>query len=252
MIKTESGGSGAVADKRLTLHKISAADAVVTHLKDRIRRGEFAAGMALPSERELLAQIGVSRLTLREGLARLSALGIIRVRHGKGAVVTDTVNVNALGDVLLPFCPNGDAGRMQDLVEARGLIEGELAARAAVRRAPADLDRLAALLVLSPEELADAATFARRDLEFHRTVARLAGNAFLALMHEAICGHVEKFLVQHVRSSRSRATAMERHRPILEAIAAGDAERAREIARTHAQACLSAVACPAKKKEISQ
>lgn len=252
MIDIESVTSGPEKQaKPITLHKISAADAVVAHLKDRIRCGEFSAGRPLPSERELLEQIGVSRLTLREGLARLSALGIIRVRHGKGAVVTDAVNVSALGDVLLPFCSPGDAGRNQDLVDARGLIEGEMAARAATRHQQADLDRLAAILVLTPEELTDAATFAKRDLAFHREVARIAGNSFLALMHEAICAHVEKFLIQHLRSSRKRADALERHRPILDAIAAGDADRARAIACTHAQACLSSGA-HAGKKETNQ
>jgi len=235
----------------VALNKVSATDAVEAHLKDRIRRGEFTAGMPLPSERELLAQIGVSRLTLRESLARLTALGIIQVRHGKGAVVSDAVNVNALGDVLLPFCSRGESGRMQDLFEARGLIEGELAARAAARRRPADLERLNALLVVSPEDLADTAAFASRDLAFHREVARMAGNAFLTLMHEAICGHVEAFLVRYGRSRKARAAAMERHRPILDAIAAGDAERAREAASAHTLACLSTIQPAGQQKEPS-
>ncbi|MBM4142634.1 MAG: FadR family transcriptional regulator [Lentisphaerae bacterium] len=252
MIRIDSSNSGPADNARpVVLRKVSAADAVVAHLKDRIRGGEFAPGRPLPSERELLGQIGVSRLTLREGLARLTALGIIRVRHGKGAFVADTVKSSALGDVLLPFCSQGDAGRMQDLVEARGLIEGELAARAAVRRGKADLDRLAELLVLTPEELEDTATFASRDLAFHREVARIAGNAFLTLMHEAICGHVEAFLVRYGRSRRARAAAMERHRPILDAIAAGAVEQARETARTHTLACLSAVQSARKQKARS-
>jgi DNA-binding FadR family transcriptional regulator len=236
-------------ERFFALKKVSTADAIVTNLKERIRCGEFAPGALQPSERELQAQLGVSRLTLREGLARLTALGIIHVHHGKGAFVAEAVNAHALEDVLLPFCPGGDAARMKDLIEARGMVEGEMAARAATRRKDADLARLEALLVCQADQLTDAVAFARRDLLFHREVARISGNAFMTLMHEAICGHVEAFLVQFARAIPNPAAALERHRPILKAIAKGDAVRAREIARAHAQPCYSAIHAKQRKKE---
>ena len=186
--------------------------------------------------------------TVRSGPAGKTKPIALKKISAADAVVADAVNASALGDVLLPFCAAGDAVKNQDLVDARGLIEGELAARAAARRQKADLDRLTAMLVLTPEELADAATYAKRDLEFHREVARVAGNSFLALMHEAFCVHVEKFLVQPLRSRRKREDALARHRPIIDAIAAGDADRARELARTHAQACLCAATSNTRRK----
>lgn len=60
-------------------------------LRNAILRGELAAGDRLPPERELAAQFGVSRLTLRSALATLDAAGLISVRHGSGYIVRDFV-----------------------------------------------------------------------------------------------------------------------------------------------------------------
>ena len=65
-----------------SIQPMSKAEAIVQHLVGRIRAGEFGPGDRLPSERHLQRELGVGRLSLREGLARLSALGIIRVDHG--------------------------------------------------------------------------------------------------------------------------------------------------------------------------
>ncbi|HKK99821.1 MAG TPA: GntR family transcriptional regulator, partial [Desulfotignum sp.] len=77
--------------------KISATEAVAESLKTRILDGEFSPGEKLPSEQALLNVYEVSRLTLREALARLAAWGIIQVHHGKGAFVSNSVSVPALG-----------------------------------------------------------------------------------------------------------------------------------------------------------
>ncbi len=57
----------------ISLKKITVTEAVVESLKERIRTSEFGPGDKLPSEQSLLKEYGVSRLTLREALARLSA-----------------------------------------------------------------------------------------------------------------------------------------------------------------------------------
>ena len=72
-------------------HREPAHQACEHALRRAILRGELAAGEKLPPERELAAQFGVSRLTLRAALATLDAAGLISVRHGSGYVVRDFV-----------------------------------------------------------------------------------------------------------------------------------------------------------------
>jgi GntR family transcriptional repressor for pyruvate dehydrogenase complex len=221
------------------LRKISATEAVVESLKDRIRGGEFAPGERLPSEPALIRQYGVSRLTLREALARLSALGVVRVRHGKGAFVAGSISVSALDDVLIPFFPHHDGGRMNDLVEARNLIESEAAARVAKSRSPEQIEHLRTLLSCNDAVLDNPELFAERDFEFHFAVVKMSGNQFIIAMYQALHRHIRAFLVRYAESIEDRAAAMERHRPILKAIADRDAERARALSRKHAGICAS-------------
>ncbi len=69
-------------------------------LRRAILRGDLAVGERLAPERELAAQFGVSRLTLRAALATLDAAGLVSVRHGSGYVVRDFVRDG--GPDLLP------------------------------------------------------------------------------------------------------------------------------------------------------
>ncbi|MFP4379675.1 MAG: FadR/GntR family transcriptional regulator [Candidatus Sumerlaeia bacterium] len=221
--------------------RVSTSEAIVEHLVNRIRRGDYAPGEQLPSERLMQAELGVGRLSLREGLARLSALGIIRVDHGKGAFVQEHLNSEILGHALVPMFPDRDSKRLQDLVDARSLIEGELAAQAAKRRTDDDIVKLREILEVTPESVEDDRSLAELDFSFHREVARIADNAFLMVMLEALSNHIRSFLMEYARSQGNRKSAIERHRPIMDAIINQDPDAARDAARMHIDVCKSSL-----------
>lgn len=223
------------------VRRTSTAEAIVDRLLERIRSGEFGPGDRLPSERVLQDQLGVGRLSLREGLARLSALGVIRVDHGKGACVEQHVSHRALGHALVPLFVERSPERLQDLVEARALIEGEIAALAASRRTDDDVRRLRALLDEPGRALSDDRALARLDFEFHRELARIAGNEFLRAMHEALSEHIREFLLHYVRAHDDPRDVVERHRPVLAAVEEGDPDRSRSTAREHVSVCRSSL-----------
>src|SRR5512140_3304985 len=93
-------------ESEVRLAKISTASAVVNYIKKRIEEGLLKPGEKLPSERLLQQELAVSRFTLREALARLSALGIIKTTHGKGTIVAREVNSATLADVFIPLFLN--------------------------------------------------------------------------------------------------------------------------------------------------
>src|SRR5512135_627319 len=115
-------------------HREPAHQACEHALRRAILRGELAVGERLPPERELAAQFGVSRLTLRAALATLDAAGLISVRHGSGYVVRDFVRDG--GPDLLPG--------LADLASERGDLPPIAADLLRVRRhlAHAALERL--------------------------------------------------------------------------------------------------------------
>ncbi len=222
----------------MKIKRISTTQAIVTRIKERIQLGEFSPGDMLPSERVLQEELGVSRLALREGLARLSALGIIRVDHGKGAFITSETDTSALFDTLRPLLPRNDVQRANDLFRTRAVIESELAAEAALHRTEEDLEQLRDILNCGREELDDEKAFADLDFSFHREIARIADNVFLTVMWEALARHIFKLLTEFDRDRANRAAAHKRHKLQLEAIAQGDVETVRRLVREHIRPCL--------------
>ncbi|MGH7996385.1 MAG: FadR/GntR family transcriptional regulator [Opitutaceae bacterium] len=220
------------------LATVSVVDAVELHLKNRIRRGDLRPGDRLPSERKLQMQLGVSRLPLREGLARLNALGLIRIRHGQGAFVERGISRSALSDVLIALFPEHNPGALKDLIETRSFLEAELTALATLRAGAEDHARLIALAVEGGAALRDPAALADADVAFHRGVAALAGNAFMTVMYDAVAPHIRAFMISYARSEKERRAALARNRELAAAIAAGDPQKAALAARAHLQPCL--------------
>jgi GntR family transcriptional repressor for pyruvate dehydrogenase complex len=223
----------------IQLHKVTATEAVVESLKERIRNGEFKPGEKLSSEQEFLKEYDVSRLTLREALAKLTAWGVIRVRHGKGAYVAENISISAFENILIPMFPQQNLERMNDLVEARNMIESELAANVAENRTKDQIIVLEKLLKYDNRKINSAKKFADRDYAFHLALSQMAGNEFLYSMYQALYRQIQFFLIQYARSITDWKEALDRHLPILEAIIDKNPKAARTLAREHAKICAS-------------
>ncbi len=203
------------------LRRISTPEAVVNYFREQIRAGALKPGEALPSERVLVNRMGISRLSLREGLARLNALGVITTRHGKGACVGSDVNSESLSDALLPIASDPSSRSFRDLLDARIVIEAEVGARAALNRTEEDAALLSGILAQSEECLDDPTKFGKLDLQFHRETARMAGNTVLAKIHGMILRSVEDFVMENVRNPGTRQRAYEDHVRISDGITKG-------------------------------
>jgi GntR family transcriptional repressor for pyruvate dehydrogenase complex len=154
-------------------------DGVVDHLRRALVDGVFPAGDCLPPERQLAADLGVSRLTLRAALSRLEAEGLVRARQGDGVRVLELAKHATLG--VLAYV---DLARRPDLarsfLELRRAIAVEAVALACTRAHAsqvASLERLAAL----QEQETDEAAYLSRDLEFSRGVLE-ASDSFATLL----------------------------------------------------------------------
>lgn len=154
-------------------------DAVVERLRREILSGTFPAGEHLPPERTLAAQLGISRLTLRAGLARLEAEGLVRARQGDGVRVLAVEEHATLG-VLAHLDLSQRPDVLRSFLELRRAVAIEAVAAACQR---ASKKSIAALEKLAEEQAleTDDARYAARDIEFARGVLRAAGS-FAALL----------------------------------------------------------------------
>ena len=130
-----------------------------------ITSGRYKPGDRLPTERDLAAKFGVSRPTMREALIALEILGMIEAKHGFGIQVTSNASSDAITD--------SEIGAFE-LIEARRVFEGEVAAMAATQVTDEHVVELEALLLRMGDP--DPVKAEEADREFHLTIANITGN----------------------------------------------------------------------------
>jgi DNA-binding FadR family transcriptional regulator len=196
---------------------------VQAQLRELIASGAFQPGERLPSERDLMEALGVSRTAIREGLRGLEALGLVAIRHGSGAYVQDG---GSPGRARRRFSPSPRTREPRDLIEIRLIVEPEIAALAALRRTGDDLRRLKRDI---EQFRADIGVVRRppTDLGFHVDLCRATHNPLLL----AIVRWVIDF---YARSGQMPVRLdTDHHAGIYEAVRAGDAGTARTAMRAH-------------------
>lgn len=221
--------------RRPAITRIS--DAIAVELENRILEGSLKPGDRLPAERELAAELGVSRPSLREAIQKLVSKGLLITRHGDGTVVTDRLEA--------PFVDpwqqmlKGHPMLQSDLLEFRHMLEGESARLAAERATAADIERLAAAFAT----LDDAYTGENLqicidlDVAFHQAIAEASHNVLIghltASLLRVIHGHVSSNLVHLHARSNQWAQLREQHRAIWQAISQHNPQAATAAAREH-------------------
>ncbi|HWG41771.1 MAG TPA: FadR/GntR family transcriptional regulator [Gemmataceae bacterium] len=206
---------------------------VADQLERAILAGEFASGDLLPSERDLSAQLGVSRSVVREALGRLGSLGLVRSVHGSGTrVEAPSDRQVALGYQRLLNRPDF---RLEHLAEVRLPLETTIAALAAGKRTTEHLDQLKETqkILGNPRRSLEAQVNA--DLMFHATLAEATGNPFFQI----VLTPIQQLLIESRRRTLGRygsEIAHQHHAKILAAIESGDAGAAAQAMREHIEA----------------
>jgi GntR family transcriptional regulator, transcriptional repressor for pyruvate dehydrogenase complex len=206
---------------------------IADQLRGLIAAGEFPLGSRLPPERDLAAQLGVSRPSVREALIALEVEGLVEVRMGSGIYVTALEAApaarSAVGAALGPF----------DIIRARALIEAELAALAARTCTPGLLKKLRAGIKAMEEDIARGVMPIRGDREFHLALADASANAALLRVVTELFDERNNPLFEqlgrHFENAKSWRAAVAEHRAVLRAVAAGEVAAARRAMQTHLQ-----------------
>jgi len=193
---------------------------VLSRLQDLVARAELVPGDKLPGERELAAELGVSRNSLRPALAALEALGVLEIRHGSGTFLrTSTVAdvAESLSVILLE-----QNHHLPAALEARMSLERFAAGLAAGRRNDEDIRRMEVALDEMQAEIAGGGTGAAADERFHTALAAASHNPvlgeLLAQLREPISRIRDESLSQVGRPLRS----LEAHWRIVAAVRGGD------------------------------
>lgn len=205
---------------------------IADQLRALIQSGEFAVGSRLPPERDLAAQLGVSRPSVREALIALEVEGYVAVRMGSGIDVIARERPAATAQVDAAFGPF-------EIIRARQLVECELAALAAQQMNGPQLAGLREALAQMVADVDQGVPPIRGDRLFHLRIAEAADNGpLLRTVTELFDEHNNPLfdqLGQHFETVPTWRLALAEHQAVVDAIAAGQPDAARAAMRAHLQ-----------------
>lgn len=159
-------------------------DQVTERIAHMVLSENYSEGDRLPPERKLVENLGVSRTVVREALNSLESRGIVRIEHGRGAIVSHT-GFPAVRDTLELYLRSRPE-TMLELLEVRRALEIEVAGLAAQRATPEDIGAMRGANEVMREKIDAPEGYVDADTVFHMLLARSTKNHIFLLMNEPI------------------------------------------------------------------
>jgi GntR family transcriptional repressor for pyruvate dehydrogenase complex len=226
------------AVKKKTVH-----DEIVAQIREQLAEGRWKPGDRLPSERELSQRLRVSRASVREAIRALESRGLVQIKTGEGTYVGSGSEA-LLSPLVSVILQQKDV--LLDIFEARKVIEPEIAALAAKRASPEEIQRMEEILEDQARQIAQGESGVEADTAFHSLLTQSTKNKIFLRLNDAIVDSLhetrERSLHVHGRPARSLAG----HREILKAVRAKDTARARRVMLQHLTAIELNVLKPTK------
>ncbi|WP_345963741.1 FadR/GntR family transcriptional regulator [Streptomyces sp. BRB040] len=213
---------------------------VITALRQQITSGEWPIGSRIPTEPELVEELGVARNTVREAVRALAHNGLLDIRQGSGTYVVATSEL--AGVMQRRFA----GAAPQHIAELRSTLESAAARLAAERRTEKDLKQIDGLLLRREEawESGEAEAFVTADATFHLAVVAASHNDVMTAMYADLSEVLRDWLRGDVGEGMSPAMHMD-HGRLVDAIRAGDAATAAEEAAAYPFVCRPGLFAPA-------
>lgn len=209
--------------------KSSLTDQIFDYIQEEILKGTWKSGEKLPSENELAATLGVSRMSLRSAIQRSCAMGFTETRVGEGTFVRDFSLRTYFGELYRMKLLGRNPNEINDL---RSVLEiGSIRLAMAQSIPPEEISVLDDLYdqMVKTAENNDLEAFHEVDVQFHHAICDLCKNELLYMIYDAVeslLADITRQNVEHsVQSASGFGIVLEHHRELLESIHSGDTER---------------------------
>ena len=208
---------------------------IVDQIRELVARGELKPGDRLPSERDLVERLKVSRASIREALSALELMGLLEVRSGEGTFVRKMRSESVVAP--LAWMLTMEKGTVLELLEIRKILEVQAVGMAAERAEVEDFKELSAALDLLRDDLTSPTSDGSADHSFHYAITRATKNKIMIRLMDTI----SDLMKYSLKASRAKlyegkytpALLFQEHKKIYEAIVAKDAQAAREFMLAH-------------------
>lgn len=215
--------------------ELGGAERVFAFFREQLLSGRLKAGDRLLGERELALKLGIGRPLLREAMRSLAMLGLLDIRHGKGAYV-GKADISVLAD-FFTFCLAQEQNILDDVLQARIAIECQAIRLACERANESDIARIGKQLTALMETLDDPEAGGEADFRFHQAIVAASHSKALVTLYQAIS---DLLLRSHVDRRRTTHAAngiigdlVEAHRQVFLSIVERDGNAADQRLREH-------------------
>jgi GntR family uxuAB operon transcriptional repressor len=204
---------------------------VASVIRDMLISGQYAIGERLPPERNFAELLGVGRSVVREALLMLEIEGYVAVRKGSGVYVLDTPEREKSRSNHTLFGPF-------EILQARQLLESNIAEFAAIQVTPSDIQIMRAALDAERRDLENGVDSEDGDMNFHAAIAQATHNSLLTdLWHQAwVCRNnnpMWQHLHERIAGHEYRKEWLKDHMAILAALQKKDPGAAKRSMWTH-------------------
>ena len=217
-------------EKNKKIRKTSAPDLVCERIQEMIAQGSWSYDQKIPSENELASMMGVSRVSIRSALQKLSSVGLIESRHGEGTFVSK-LDGGQVMNMLLPVAVL-TYDNQKYMVEFRRVIESEQAYLAALRITNEELNLLKENYKKMQKVDSLSQACSELDVEFHMLVAKASKNPMFIQTSNILKDTILDNIL-YVRKYTEENQAFTYHRRIIDALEQRDALAAKEAMYEH-------------------
>ncbi len=204
-----------------------------SQLEELIVNGSLRVGERLPSERELVEQLGVSKTVVREAMRSLATKGLIEVRPGSGMYVLG-VGAHLMADPI-SLLMRKHRLTVKQIHEVREVLEIKLAALAAERARREDIEAMAETIRQLGEPDLSPLRYAQLDVEFHNRLAAAAGNPLFSILINSINDVMLEVRQRAFKLGKRKflTNSISEHSRVLKCVEAGDVSGAQKAMAEH-------------------
>ena len=194
-----------------------------------ILNGELKPGQALPGERKLAEQLGITRPTLRETLQRMAREGWFRISHGKSTIVNDYMAEGGMGllSTLVQYSEYLPEKFIEHFLNIRCVLIPFLA-RKTVNQNP---EVLQSYLENTVSVDLDAEAFMEYDWELQRMMASMSGNPLYRMILNDFNDMYRKMGIEYFKFEKAKEASIEYYGKLLDAVRQRDAKKVETIVR---------------------
>jgi GntR family transcriptional repressor for pyruvate dehydrogenase complex len=212
---------------------------VFEQLLSYVVSGTWKAGDRIPPERDLCQQLGIARTSLREALKAMELVGMLDSRVGDGTFVCPRSEF--LSRPLLWAFTGSDHDELQEIMEARTIIEENLAGLASERGTDDQIKQIGNAVQMMRDSIARGDSILEADMAFHIAVSTAAQNGVLLNAVQLLRNLMRQWIHYKLLIPDIPEVVLKRHIAIYKAIAARKPAAARTAMRVHLEETMTLV-----------